>query len=244
MNILILLAAGNGSRMNTKTKKQFILIKNKPLFRYSFDTFYKSRIIDKYIIVINKNDYNNKTINNFKKEFDLLIKNEKLVFVYGGENRYDSVYNALDYIYNVYGDFNKKYVYIHDSARPFVSVSDIKNINKVISKYKCVSLACKVTDTIKTIKSNVSTNNLNVTKVSMTLNRKLLYSVMTPQVFEFDLLYKAHLMFKKQKSIKYVTDDLQLVELFTKNNTYLLDSNPLNVKITNKEDLNLYMNLF
>lgn len=244
MNFLILLAAGNGSRMDIKTKKQFLLINNKPIFRYSFDKFYKSKIIDKYIIVINESDRNNSVLNKFKKEYENLINKQKLIFVFGGENRYDSVFNALDYIYNAYNDINDKYVYIHDSARPFVDVNDIKKIDKLIDKYKSITLACKTTDTIKIIDKNNTVKDASVSKVTKTLDRNLLYSIMTPQAFQFDIIYKSHLKFKKQNKIKNITDDLQIVELFSNYKTYLIDSNPLNVKITNKKDLKIYNNLF
>lgn len=244
MNFLILLAAGNGSRMNIKTKKQFVLIKNKPLFRYSFDKFYKSKIIDKYIIVINESDKNNIILNKFKKEFEEMINNQQIVFVYGGENRYDSVFNALDYIYNVYNDFKNKYVYIHDSARPFVDINDIIKINKLISKYKAISLASKIINTIKMIDKKSIIDNTILLKVSNTLDRELLYNTMTPQVFDFDLIYNSHIKFRHQNKIKNITDDLQIVEIFANKKTYLIDSSPLNVKITNKEDLKIYNNLF
>lgn len=244
MNFLILLAAGNGSRMNIKTKKQYIIIKNKPLFRFSFDKFYKSKIIDKYIIVINGSDKNNLILNKFKKEHEEMINKQQIVFVYGGENRYDSVFNALDYIYNVYNDLKDKYVYIHDSARPFVDINDIKNVNKLISKYKAISLACKAINTMKIVDKNTMVNNILLSKVSKTLDRNSLYNIMTPQVFEFDLIYNSHLKFRKQNKIEKITDDLQIVEIFSNKKTYLIDSNPLNVKITNKEDLKIYNNLF
>jgi len=244
MNFLILLAAGNGSRMNIKTKKQYIVIKNKPLFRFSFDKFYKSKIIDKYILVINESDKNNIVINKFKKEYEEMINKQQIVFVFGGENRYDSVFNALDYIYNVYNDLKDKYVYIHDSARPFVDINDIKNVNVLISKYKAISLACKAINTMKIVDKNTMVDNILLSKVSKTLDRNSLYSIMTPQVFEFDLIYNSHLKFRKQNKIENITDDLQIVEIFSNKKTYLIDSNPLNIKITNKEDLKIYNNLF
>lgn len=244
MNFLILLAAGNGSRMNIKTKKQYIVIKNKPLFRFSFDKFYKSKIIDKYILVINESDKNNIIINKFKKEYEEMINKQQIVFVFGGENRYDSVFNALDYIYNVYNDLKDKYVYIHDSARPFVDINDIKNVNELISKYKAISLACKAINTMKIVDKNTMVDNILLSKVSKTLDRNSLYSIMTPQVFEFDLIYNSHLKFRKQNKIENITDDLQIVEIFSNKKTYLIDSNPVNIKITNKEDLKIYNNLF
>ncbi len=60
----IILAAGQGSRMKTKEKKQFIKIRNKPVLLYSIDKFLSVKNIKKLIVVIN-NDKSNEII--FKK---------------------------------------------------------------------------------------------------------------------------------------------------------------------------------
>ena len=52
----IILAAGSGSRMKTKDKKQFIKINNKPILLYSIDKFLKVKKINRLIILINKRD--------------------------------------------------------------------------------------------------------------------------------------------------------------------------------------------
>ena len=46
----IVLAAGSGSRMKSKTKKQFMEIKGKPVIWYSLFEFEKSRV-DEIILV-------------------------------------------------------------------------------------------------------------------------------------------------------------------------------------------------
>jgi len=50
-NIAILLAAGQGKRMNSTTKKQFLLIKEKTVLQYSVEAFVRSDIISEIIIV-------------------------------------------------------------------------------------------------------------------------------------------------------------------------------------------------
>ena len=51
----IVLAAGSGSRMKSKTKKQFMEIKGKPVIWYSLFEFEKSRV-DEIILVTGKED--------------------------------------------------------------------------------------------------------------------------------------------------------------------------------------------
>ena len=78
----IVLAAGSGSRMKSKTKKQFMEIKGKPVIWYSLFEFEKSRV-DEIILVTGKEDidyckkeivekYNLKKIKNVVAEIHIL----------------------------------------------------------------------------------------------------------------------------------------------------------------------------
>ena len=92
MNVAIILAAGNGTRLSNNIKKQFIKIHDKQLFLFSFDSFCSSNI-DKILIVSSKEDINYVR--------SLVSSNEKFLDVIaGGETRQHSVKNALDYLNN------------------------------------------------------------------------------------------------------------------------------------------------
>ena len=54
-SLAIVLAAGSGSRMGTKIKKQYLLLKNKPIMYYSLKTFEESSVGD-IILVVPKED--------------------------------------------------------------------------------------------------------------------------------------------------------------------------------------------
>ena len=49
----IVLAAGSGSRMKSKTKKQFMTIKGKPVIWFALNAFQKS-MVDEIILVTSK----------------------------------------------------------------------------------------------------------------------------------------------------------------------------------------------
>ena len=86
----IVLAAGNGRRMNSKTKKQYIMIKGKPVLWYSLFAFEQSKT-DEVILVTSKDDIEycqNEIIDKYN-----LKKVKKIVE--GGAERYNSVYNGL-----------------------------------------------------------------------------------------------------------------------------------------------------
>ena len=105
----ILLSAGKSKRFKSKIKKQFILYKNKPLFEHSLQTAIKSKLFKEILIVTNK------------KIKTSVYKNVKIIK--GGKERYNSTKNALNYLRN------KKVnnLFIHDAARPNLSIKLLKN---------------------------------------------------------------------------------------------------------------------
>ena len=115
----IVLAAGSGSRMKSKTKKQFMEIKGKPVIWYSLFEFEKSRV-DEIILVTGKED-----IDYCKKEIVEKYNLKKIKnVVAGGSERYESVYNGLK---EVTGNI----VLIHDGARPLINNEIIERINTI-----------------------------------------------------------------------------------------------------------------
>ena len=50
----IVLAAGQGKRMNSRVQKQFLLLQGKPLLYYSLACFQNSSVIDDMIVVTGK----------------------------------------------------------------------------------------------------------------------------------------------------------------------------------------------
>ena len=65
------------------------------------------------------------------------------------------------------------------------------------------------------------------------MNRDTLWSVQTPQVFKFDLIWRAH-----QEVIVDVTDDAMMVEKLGEKVKIFMGSYQ-NIKITTPEDLDL-----
>lgn len=106
----IVLAAGQGRRMGTKTQKQYLEIIGKPVLCYSLEVFQESEIIDEIILVVGKGQETY-----CKKEIVEKYQIQKVKkIVTGGEERYHSVWNGLKEVYK------DGYVFIHDGARPFI----------------------------------------------------------------------------------------------------------------------------
>lgn len=233
----IILAAGKSKRMNTKIKKQFMKINDKQVLFYSIDNFLKNKKISKHIIVFNKDDLNKKYFKEFLETYKKQISNKKIIFILGGDERYYSVYNALDYISNNLKYDNKTKILIHDAARPYVKNNDIDNLIKNLNIYDAISLATNINDTIKEV-----IPNKNINKVVKTVDRNKYFLIKTPQGFNYLLLYKSYKKFLNSK-VRNITDDLQIIENFSNKKTYLLNSSALNIKITKKEDLFFIKNL-
>ena len=216
MNVAIILAAGNGTRLSNNIKKQFIKVHDKQLFLFSFDSFCSSNI-DKILIVSSKEDINYVR--------SLVSSNEKFLDVIaGGETRQQSVKNALDYLKGILADDDV--ILIHDAARPLIKFPLINEvINKTI-KYDCCSLILPIKDTIISLSNN---------NYESTLERDKLASVQTPQGFKFKIIYEAH---QKGSQIS-ATDDAQLVKNLGLN-IHLIKGDEQNFKITTNEDLNYF----
>ena len=227
----IVLSAGSGKRMNSDTKKQYLLIKEKPIIYYSLNTFQQSSFIDEIILVTSQEDMTFVEDEIVKKYDFTKVSN----IVAGGKERYNSVYNGLMYCKD------SEYVFIHDGARPFITEEIIKRTMDVLLKHGSAVVGMPVKDTIKIVDENDF--------VKDTPNRKSVWLVQTPQCFRADIAINAYekLIAEEQSGnlIKrgiQVTDDAMVVETFydTPFNKYkvkLVEGSYENIKITTPEDL-------
>ena len=234
---LILLIAGSSRRFLGKIKKQFVKINNKPLFIYTLEAMLKFEF-DNIIIVSPKEDLIKvkKIINNFVKANE--IKNKNIFYAKGGSERVYSVYNAMRFIKenNIKTDF----VFIHDGVRPIVSKKEIKELSDTVMKKNASILASKVVDTIKKVDSKKN--------IVETIDRNFLYRAATPQAFNFKKYmiamerYMNDIKYKERLEKKIATDDAEIYSAYA-GKVAIVECSANNIKITNKEDLNLFLNL-
>ena len=219
----IVLAAGSGSRMKNKTKKQFMEIKGKPVIWYSLFEFEKSRV-DEIILVTGKED-----IDYCKKEIVEKYNLKKIKnVVAGGSERYESVYNGLK---EVTGNI----VLIHDGARPLINNEIIeRSIEGTIKSDACV-VGVPVKDTIKRADKEGY--------IIDTPNRSELWITQTPQSFKTDLVKMAYKKMKedseKGNTTLNITDDAMVVEEFTTNQVRFVQGDYKNIKVTTPEDIDI-----
>lgn len=228
----VVLAAGSGRRMQSSTAKQFMMLSGKPLIWYSLRAMEQSEIIDDCILVTGKTDilYVRQDIvekYGFSKVTDVIE---------GGDERCISVCNAMRYIAGGRQPVPNEdgYVFIHDGARPFLTEEILQSTYKAVQEYGACVAAVPSKDTVKIADEQgfaVSTPD-----------RRLVWNIQTPQVFETKLITGAYARLERElpdlmEQGVTVTDDAGVVELFTERRVRLAMGAYENIKITTPEDI-------
>lgn len=140
--------------------------------------------------------------------------------VAGGSSRPESVSAGL----NALSD-KVKLAAIHDGARPLVTWQVIDRAVRAANSYGAAAPAIPVKDTVKMVTGGV---------VKETPDRKTLFAVQTPQVFDIDLLRGA--LKKAQEDKAEITDDCSAVERMGMS-VKIVEGDERNLKITTPMDL-------
>lgn len=215
---VIIPAAGKGQRFGSRLNKQFVELKGRPILYYTIRQFQISAIIDEIVLVVPES-WLSEISSIFIEQYQF-TKIKKIVV--GGKERFESVANGLEKV-----DPRADIVVVHDGVRPFVSTELIAESVKAGRKYQALALAVPVKDTIKEVNEAV---------VTKTLDRKKLWAVQTPQVFQSDLLRAAYL--RRSAISEIVTDDAMLVESLG-HSVRIIMGDYRNIKITSPDDLML-----
>lgn len=214
----IVLAAGQGKRMQSKVQKQYLLLAGKPVLYYSLKTFQECGFIDEVVLVTQKNEISYCQEEIVKKYG--LDKVKKIVA--GGAERYLSVYEGLKSLENC------SYVYIHDGARPFVNEEMLERLWAAVQKYRACVAAMPSKDTVKISGEDGCAKE--------TPDRSKVWIIQTPQVFSYPLILKAYQKLMENGSLA-VTDDAMVLEKMEQAKIRLVEGTYQNIKITTPEDL-------
>ncbi|HIR26381.1 MAG TPA: 2-C-methyl-D-erythritol 4-phosphate cytidylyltransferase [Candidatus Choladousia intestinigallinarum] len=218
----VVLAAGSGSRMHSKTKKQYLMLNGKPVLYYSLAAFEEHPMIQEIILVCGAED-----ISWCRREIAERYDFKKIKqIVQGGKERYHSVYEGLKAAKDC------QWVFIHDGARPMVDREILDRIINALPKYRACVVGMPVKDTIKRSDPQGF--------VAETLPREELWMIQTPQAFFYEEILDAYqkLMQKEYTEVK-ITDDAMVAEYIHGTKVKLIEGSYKNIKITTPEDLDL-----
>lgn len=216
MNIAIILASGKSKRMGCyECPKQFLEVRNLPLFLYSTMTFENNSLVDQIVIVTNVEHVEKVKALCSKHNISKLSK-----VVSGGETRKDSVKNGLDALEAKDDDI----ILIHDSARPLVSDKIITKNIEACREFGAVETAIAPIDTVVFKKEDI---------IDSIPNRSELLLGQTPQTFKYAIIRKAH---EQNLAGVEVTDDCKLVAMLGYP-IHFVEGHRSNFKVTYKEDI-------
>ena len=210
----IILMAGSSVRFGGPKNKLFCLLKDKPVFTYSIETFAKQKSISELIIVVSKD--NKEEVKKFLDE-----KGIKAKLVLGGEKRQESVRNGLNALEDLGDD---DIVIVHDAARPLVDTFIINQVAKAANEIGAATAYVESTDTIA-IKNKRD-------EITSFVTRDSVAQIQTPQAFKFAFLKSAHQWAKDANA----TDDCSLI-LMEGHKVKLVKGDKRYHKITRQEDI-------
>ena len=214
MNAVVVVAGGSGRRMGKDIPKQYLDLQGKPLIIHTLEKFLQFDPGMKVILVM---------ASGHRKFWDVISisynQGSGIVVAAGGETRYDSVKNGLQYI------DDGLIVGIHDAVRPFVSHETIA---------RCYAAASESGSGIPAMEMDESVRMIQSSGQSVHMDRLKLRRVQTPQVFKSEMIKEAY----KQPFDQAFTDDASVFESQYENIT-LVEGNQENIKITTPTDMQL-----
>jgi 2-C-methyl-D-erythritol 4-phosphate cytidylyltransferase len=221
----IILASGSGQRLKSVTHDKMLLrIGAGSLVAWSVKVFTQSGLFDQLVITYRDKEQKEAIAADLAT---MRLTELPIEWVAGGERRQDSVVNALDAVSD-----DAQWVFIHDGARPFITVEDLHALEKAAKKSGGAALAKPVTNTIKRADKTGVLEDLLLED----LDRPRLYSMETPQVFSVSAI--KHAYGQAHKKGVTVTDCVAAYQLDSKAVTLVM-SRQNNLKVTHPEDVEL-----
>lgn len=210
--VALLVAAGRGERLGSDGPKAFVMLGGHPMVEYSVRALSAVDAIDHIVVALPAG----------------VTAPAGTHRVQGGKHRSLSVKAALRHA----GDHADVLV-VHDAARPLVTPRIVQDCLDVLAAGDCDAAiaAAPIADTVKQ-----AVPRAGGPVVARTLDRSLLWSVQTPQVFRRGALERA--LDQPEEILAAATDDASLVEALG-GTVRLVEAPRENLKVTTPEDLRL-----
>ena len=212
----IIVAAGDSSRMGFD--KLLATVAGKPVVAHSINAFERAGSVREIIMVAREDRCD---------EIKRIVRDENFKkvrsIVAGGKHRQDSVRAGLDHL-----ETGATYVAVHDAARPLITTEQIERVFQQCRLHAAASLAEPISDTLKYADTEFF--------VIGSVDRRQLYAMQTPQVFERELIEDAYRAVYADNAS--VTDEVSAIERLGRK-VILVPNKDLNFKITYPRDLAL-----
>lgn len=225
MNVVLILAGGEGKRAGNPVPKQFLEVNEIPILVYTLRKFQESNVIDG-ICVVSHHDWI-KDVNSYIERFNIT----KLKWIApGGRTGLESVKNGIETLKDLEED---DLILIHDSVRPFITQKAILENVLTASKYGCAVTSVPCVETL------VRVNHSN--ESSEQIARDGLMRVMTPQSFKVSILRD---LFEDVDVLNSPYPSTFSLYMSKGHSVYCSYGSERNIKITYPEDIDYLRNLF
>lgn len=219
----VILAAGQGNRMNMDTPKQFLRVAGKSLLEHSYDSLHSSEPDARMVVVV--------PAEGMTLAKQLLKTHPEAEIIVGGESRQASTMAALKYLESSPPDC----VVIHDAARPFVTNQIIHDVLQALQSHEAVDVAIPTSDTIIVERDGF---------IQSIPQRKHIYRGQTPQGFHYQALCRAYSEVGTARLNEFTDDCGIYLDSNPLGKVRIVKGSSANIKITEDLDLVLADELF
>lgn len=215
--LVIIPAAGSGTRFGGDVPKQFLPLGGKPLVQRVVERFLFDAVVTRVVVPV----------------ADMLLNavktspGERVQFVAGGATRLQSVTRGLE----AAGE-EVDLVAIHDAVRPFFSHDTFHATLDAARVHGAAFPGIPLPDTVHQIADDV---------IASTLDRSVLVAAQTPQCFRIDVLRE--ILARATREDAVATDEAGLAAKYG-HRVQLVPGDSMNFKITRPEDLVMAERIF
>lgn len=225
MNIAVIIAGGSGRRAGQDIPKQFINVYDKPVLVYTLEGFQRHPQIDAVELVCIDGWHD--VARAYAKQFNI----DKLKWIVsGGSTTQESIRNGVYHLEEICSD--EDIIIIHDGIRPLVDDTVLSNVIIKCEEYGNAVTALPYNEQIFVADDEISTVKY--------IPRETLRRVATPQAYRYGKLDQAyHTAYEKGIGIYGSSyTNTMMVELGER--LYFANGSDKNIKITTKDDLELF----
>ena len=210
----IIVAGGSGTRMQSKTPKQFLLLAGRPIIMHTIDAFKLYSVSISIILVLPQQAI--KIWESLCETYG--IDDDNIKVIAGGDTRFQSVKNGLDSI-----DDENSLVAIHDGVRPLVRPEIIDASFKLSKIHGSAVTSTRLKESLRQVDKDQTKS----------IDRSQYRSIQTPQTFRTELIKAAYVSANENLGF---TDDASVAERYGVKIS-LFEGSYENIKITTPEDL-------
>jgi len=208
--LVIIPAAGSGTRFGGDVPKQFQPLGGKPLVQRVVERFLFDPVVTRVIVPV------------IEKLVDAVKSSpgERVTFVAGGDTRLQSVTRGIEAAGD---DFDL--IAIHDAVRPFFALETFHATLDAAREHGAAFPGISLPDTVHQIANEA---------IAKTLDRSVLVAAQTPQCFRADVLRE--IVARAAREDADATDEAGLAAKYG-HHVHLVRGDSMNFKITRPEDL-------